>query len=75
MINEDNWENSTNRNMRFFMNDQDIMFGYPPPMEKSKKSKKCQSINFDECLIFLIDPFLLRGYNLFSQNTDSSIEQ
>ena len=24
---EDNWESSTNRNMRFFMSDQNIMFG------------------------------------------------
>ena len=34
MINEDNWENSTNRNMRFF---------YDRP-----KNRKCQPINFDE---------------------------
>ena len=30
----------------FLMNDQNIMFGYTPPMGKIEK---CQSINFDEC--------------------------
>ena len=29
------------------MNDQDIMFGYPPPMEKLE-NQKCQSTNFDD---------------------------
>ena len=33
----------------FFMNDQNIMFGYTPPMEKNSKIEKYQSINFDEC--------------------------
>ena len=43
------------------MNDQNIMFGYTPPMEKIEK---CQSIHFDECSkYFFIDPFLLKEYN------------
>ena len=28
-----------NRNMRFFINDQNIMFGYPPSMEKLENRK------------------------------------
>ena len=32
MRNEDKCESSTNRNMRFLMKDQNIMFGYIPPM-------------------------------------------
>ena len=31
------------------MNDQNIMFGYTPPMEKLEKSEECQTFNFDEC--------------------------
>ena len=42
------------------MNDKTIMFGYPLPMKKTRKIEKDQSINYDECLIFLIDPVLLR---------------
>ena len=30
------------------MNDQNIIFGYPPPIKKSKY-RKGKSINFDEC--------------------------
>ena len=39
-----------NRNMRFFMNDQNIMFGYPPygKIEKSKNVNKLilMDVNF-----------------------------
>ena len=39
IINEDNWESSTNRDMRFFMNDQNVMFGSTPLWKNSKKQK------------------------------------
>ena len=57
------------------MNDQNIIFGYPPLL-KTRKIEKCQSINFDECLNhFFIELGLLKEYHLFSQNTESSLEQ
>ena len=72
MINEDKWENSTNQNMvLFFINDQNIMFGY-----KSKNRK--MSINWFLINVqknSLILPVLLKEYNLFSLNTESSLEQ
>ena len=48
-----------------------------PPYGKSRKIEKGKSIHLDEYLkyIFLIDPFLLRKNNLFSQNTESSLEE
>ena len=57
------------------MNDQIVLAR--PPYEKYQKIEKCQTINFDECpqYCFLIDPFLLKEYSLFSQNTESSLEQ
>ena len=73
MKNEDNWENSTNRNMRFLMNDQNIMFGYTP-LIKNPKIEKGQSIDFDGCYFFTY-PFLLMLYNLFSPNNEISLEQ
>ena len=58
------------------MNDQNIMLGYPPPMEKIEKSKNVNKlILMNVYNIFLIDHFLLKEYNLFSQNTESSLEQ
>ena len=57
-----------------FMNDQNIMFGYTP-YGKNRKIEKCLSINFDECSIFSIDPFLPKKYILFSQNAEISPEQ
>ena len=42
------------------MIDQNIMFGYTPPMEKNRKIEKCQSINFYECPFFYIGLFLLK---------------
>ena len=48
MTNVDKWESSTNRNIRFFMNYQNIMFRLTP-YGKTRKNQKCQSINFDEC--------------------------
>ena len=47
--NKDNWENLTNRNIWFFlMNDQNIVLVVPP--YKNKKIEKCKSINFDDYL-------------------------
>ena len=46
MINEDNWESSTNWDMRKkLMNDQ--KYSVRPPYEKDRKIEKCQRINFD----------------------------
>ena len=61
----------------FLMNDQNIMFGYTsPPYGKTRRIEKFQSIHFDECpKKYLIDPFLLREYILFSPNNESSPEQ
>ena len=60
MRNKDNWENSINRNIRSFMNDQNIMFGYIPSI-KTRKIGKGQSINFDEYpkLFLWYTPFYL----------------
>ena len=49
--NEDNNENSTNRNMRFFDEWSIYYVWLHPPILKSK-TEKGQSINFDRCLIF-----------------------
>ena len=57
------------------MNDQKIIFGYPPLPIKTRNIEKVKLINFVECLIFLIDIFLLMEYNLFSQNTQNPFEQ
>ena len=59
----------------FLINDQNIIFGHPPlkKLEISKKANQLILINVQNN--FLIDPFLLREYNVFSQNTESSLEQ
>ena len=57
------------------MNNQDIMFGYTS-LHKNSKNRKMLINYFDEYpKIFLIDSFLIKEYNLFSQNTESSLEQ
>ena len=56
------------------MNDKNIMFGYPP-MEKFEKSKNVNQLILMDVYFFWIDPFLPREYNLFSQNTEISLEQ
>ena len=52
----------------FLMNDQNIMFGYTPTKEKLE-NRIYISIHFDEYLkiLFLINPVLLKEYNLFIQ--------
>ena len=77
MRNEDNWENSTNRNMRFFDEWSGYIFLVIPPYGRNRSIGKCQSINYDECskYIFLTDPVLLREYNSVIQNNESSLEQ
>ena len=58
------------------MNNQNIMFGLSPTMEKLEKSKNVkQYILMNVENIVLIEPFLHREYYLFSQNTESSLEQ
>ena len=54
MRNKDNWESFKNRNMGFFINDQNIMLGYTP-LCKNSKTEKYQSINFDECPKYFFD--------------------
>ena len=62
--------------MRFFlMNDQNIMFGYTPPMEKLEKPEIFNPLILMNIQFFLIYPSLLKEYNLFNQNTESSLEQ
>ena len=57
-----------------FMNGQNNIFGYTPLL-KNRKIKKGQSINFDGFYLFLYTPVLHREYNIFSPNTESSLEQ
>ena len=53
------------------MNDQNIMFGYPPLWKKSKIFNQLILMN----VYFLKYPFLLREYHLFQQSPESSLEQ
>ena len=47
-----------------------------PSLLKDQKVEICQNFNFDECSKqFFINPTILKEYNLFSQNTESSLEQ
>ena len=40
-----------------------------------KEIEKCQTFNFDECSKYSFGtPCILKEYNLFSQNIESSIE-
>ena len=76
MINEDKWENSKNQNMRFF--DEWLLYHFclSPPYGNIRKIEKCQSINFDDCSKYiLVNPFPIKEYNLFTQNTERSLEQ
>ena len=60
----------------FLMNDPNIMFGYTSPMERLENLKVFnQLVLMNSQNIFLIDLFLLKKYNSFSQNTESSLEQ
>ena len=45
------------------MNDQNIMFGYPPPM-KNSKIEKYQSVNYDECSKKIDRPRSTQGISL-----------
>ena len=76
MRNKDNWESSTNRNMRFFDGWLEYYVWLYPPIEKLDKSKNSnQLILMNVQSNFVIDPFLLKEYNLFKQNTESTLEQ
>ena len=60
----------------FFMNNQNIMFGYNPHMEELKKSKNVNQLVFINVQnVFIVYPFQIKEYNLFIQNTESSLEQ
>ena len=57
------------------MNDQNILFGYTLPMEKIEKPKNVkQLILMDVRFNCFIHPFLLKEYNSFSKNTESSLQ-
>ena len=76
MIHEDKWERTTNRNMRIFMNDQNILFDNTQLMnyiEKSKHVKHLILINVQN--ILLIDTVQPKEYTLFIQNAEISLEQ
>ena len=60
----------------FLMNDQNIMFGYTPPIENLKKSKNVNQLILMNVQNIVFDiPVLLKEYNLFSQNNESSLEE
>ena len=52
-----------------------IYFGLTPPMKNIEKSKKEKQFILINVQFFLINPFLLKEYNLFCQNTEISLEQ
>ena len=57
------------------MNNQNMSFGQTPPIKKIKKSKNTKQLILMNDQFILIDPFILKEYNLFSQNTEGSLEQ
>ena len=76
MINMDKQEISTNRKMIFIFDERSKYYAWLYPLMKKIKIEKCQTFNFDECSkYFLIDPFLLKEYNLFSQDNESSLDK
>ena len=67
-----------NRNMWInLINNQNIMFVISLPYGKKSKNRKGELIFFDECWkqIFFYEPLIHREYSLFSQNSESSLEQ
>ena len=63
------WENSTkSKYVKILINNQNIMLGYPFPMEKTQKIENVkQLILMNVENDFFIDPFLPSKYHLFSQ--------
>ena len=57
------------------MNNQNIMLGYPPPMEKLEKSKNDKHLILMNVEYFFGRPLSNREYHVFSLNTESSLEQ
>ena len=60
----------------FFMNDKNIMLGYTRPIGKTWKSKNVNKLilmNVQNSIF--IDPFPPKDYNLFSQDTENSLEE
>ena len=75
MINEDPWESSKNRNMRFFLL-MIILSWLDPPYEKDQKSKNVKHLILINAQNKFFDaPILLQEYNSFNQSTESSLEQ
>ena len=56
------------------MDNQNIIFGLSPPMEKLEKSKNVKQYILMNVEFFLIDPFLNKEYYIFNQSTESSLE-
>ena len=74
--NEDNWKSSTNRNMRFFYEWSKYYVWLNPPYRKTWKIENINQLILTNVQNNVLDaPFLLKEYNLFSQNTESSLEQ
>ena len=76
MINEDKWESWTNEKMRFFDKWSICFFVRPPPYEDDQKVKNVKHLILihvqNNSLMF---PVLLKEYNLFSSNNESSLEK
>ena len=59
----------------FLMNDRNICLVRPPRMKNTKTPKNVKQLILMNVQFFLMDPFLFKTYNLFSHNTQSSLEQ
>ena len=58
------------------MNNQNIMFVISLPYEKSRKTEiKNKYVLMNDEINFLMNPLIHREYYLFSQNSESSLEQ
>ena len=76
MINEDNWEHSRHRNKIYFYKWSKYYVCLYPPIKKLEKSKNVNQLSLVNAQnIILIEPFLLKGYNVFSPNNYSSLKQ
>ena len=74
MINEEVRKLNKTKREILLMNDQYYVWLYPP-MEKLEKSKNFNQFILMNIQLFLMDPVLLKKYNLFSQNIEYSLEQ
>ena len=71
------WEKlKKSKNVKILMDNQILCLGYPSPMEKLENQKMSNNMFWWMLkIIFLMDPFIHREYYLFSQNSESSLEQ